>query len=369
MISPQGYSLGEEPKSTNPFWGNGEDGDVNMIFATGELQGQTGDGPASVQTSKTIDGHNITFGFLFKNIIGKNGVSPTVTVTNISGGHRVTITDATSTHTFDVMDGEQGEQGENGVSPDVSVREIVGGHIVTITDATGSESFTVMNGQDGGQGEQGPAGTTPEITITATQDGQPVTVTKTGSGATQNFEFALTGGGGSTGSLVGWGPELASTNNYPVIKNTKKSTSEAWSETGVELSGALNDDQWQAIYISGTCDLSIDAATVFNITSSVKMDANDSGNMSSWTTPGGFDIENLSITDNSEVWTLSDIQAEVQYISDTGTFVTGLSIKINCTATSGAVAKAVNGNVSVNFSNYIGYTTATTYQNLVVVGQ
>lgn len=39
---------------------------------------------------------------------GKDGVSPTVTVTAITGGHRVTITDATGTKTFDVMDGEGG---------------------------------------------------------------------------------------------------------------------------------------------------------------------------------------------------------------------------------------------------------------------
>ena len=39
----------------------------------------------------------------------KDGVSPTVTVTGITGGHRVTITDATGTKTFDVMDGEDGQ--------------------------------------------------------------------------------------------------------------------------------------------------------------------------------------------------------------------------------------------------------------------
>lgn len=37
---------------------------------------------------------------------GDDGISPTVTVTDITGGHRVTITDADGDHTFDVMDGE-----------------------------------------------------------------------------------------------------------------------------------------------------------------------------------------------------------------------------------------------------------------------
>ena len=36
---------------------------------------------------------------------GEDGVSPTVTVTDITGGHRVTITDAGGAHSFDVLDG------------------------------------------------------------------------------------------------------------------------------------------------------------------------------------------------------------------------------------------------------------------------
>lgn len=39
---------------------------------------------------------------------GQDGKSPTVTVTDITGGHRVTITDADGTKTFDVMDGGGG---------------------------------------------------------------------------------------------------------------------------------------------------------------------------------------------------------------------------------------------------------------------
>ena len=40
---------------------------------------------------------------------GDPGVSPTVTVTDIEGGHRITITDATGPHSFDVMNGEDGQ--------------------------------------------------------------------------------------------------------------------------------------------------------------------------------------------------------------------------------------------------------------------
>lgn len=39
---------------------------------------------------------------------GADGFSPTISVTDITGGHRVTITDVTGPHSFDVMDGEGG---------------------------------------------------------------------------------------------------------------------------------------------------------------------------------------------------------------------------------------------------------------------
>lgn len=44
---------------------------------------------------------------------GKNGVSPTVTINAITGGHRVTITDVNGTQSFDVMDGEDAGGSEN----------------------------------------------------------------------------------------------------------------------------------------------------------------------------------------------------------------------------------------------------------------
>lgn len=45
---------------------------------------------------------------------GEDGVSPTVTVTEIDGGHRVTITDINGTQSFDVMDGADGAGGSGG---------------------------------------------------------------------------------------------------------------------------------------------------------------------------------------------------------------------------------------------------------------
>lgn len=108
---------------------------------------------------------------------GTDGVSPEVTITSITGGHAVTITDADhpSGQTFNVMDGVDGTNGTNGtdgtdgtdgVSPEVTITSITGGHAITITDADhpSGQTFNVMDGQDGATGAtgatgpQGPAG-------------------------------------------------------------------------------------------------------------------------------------------------------------------------------------------------------------------
>lgn len=47
---------------------------------------------------------------------GSDGYSPTVTITDITGGHRVTITDKNGAHSFDVMDGQGGSGGSSDYS-------------------------------------------------------------------------------------------------------------------------------------------------------------------------------------------------------------------------------------------------------------
>ena len=91
---------------------------------------------------------------------GDDGYSPTVAVSNITGGHRITVTDKNGDHTVDVMDGapgtpgSPGSPGDDGYSPVVTITDIEGGHRVTITDETHptGQSFDVMDGQGGGGG-------------------------------------------------------------------------------------------------------------------------------------------------------------------------------------------------------------------------
>ena len=83
MISPQGYKLGEEPTSKNPFWGQGEDSDVNRIYATATVD--DGTGVPSVSTSKTVSGNDITFGFDFHNLKGERGPQGPAGATGATG--------------------------------------------------------------------------------------------------------------------------------------------------------------------------------------------------------------------------------------------------------------------------------------------
>lgn len=97
------------------------------------------------------------------------GASCTISsIVEIEGGHRVTFewknnAGATQTSVMDVMDGagqkgdpgekgdkgDPGETGAAGFSPAVTVTAITGGHMVTITDESGDHAFNVMDGESG----------------------------------------------------------------------------------------------------------------------------------------------------------------------------------------------------------------------------
>ena len=56
--------------------------------------------------------------------------------------------------------GDKGDPGDDGFSPTVTVSAITGGHQVAITDATGTDTFNVMDGVDGAPGQGVPSGGT-----------------------------------------------------------------------------------------------------------------------------------------------------------------------------------------------------------------
>ena len=143
---------------------------------------------------------------------GNDGVSPTVKVTNITGGHRIAITDVNGTKTVDVMDGQDGKDGQDGqdgkdgVSPVVSVSKIGKVTTITITDATGIHVATILDGADGSGGSGGGGGedgigiaSIVQTTKSTEDDGINVMTITLTDGSTHTFEVQ-NGSKGSKGN-------------------------------------------------------------------------------------------------------------------------------------------------------------------------
>lgn len=233
-------------------------------------------------------------------VIGPPGVSPTITIEDIPGGHRLIITDADHPdgQTVDVMDGEDGaagaaatisigtatkllptdnptvynsgtpsaavfnfgipqgapgqdgadgEDGQDGVSPTVTITDITGGHRVTIVDAdhpTG-QSFDVMNGTNGTNGRDG---VSPEVSVTDIVGGHRVTITDADHPLGQTVDV-MDGEDGPQGPAGPGVPNGGSTGQM-LVKN----------------SGTDQDTKWSPFKLpSGTLD-STSTATVMTVT-------------------------------------------------------------------------------------------------------
>lgn len=113
---PQGPT-GEQGPKGDP----GDTGPQGIQGIQGE-KGETGDtGPVGPQGPKGDTGETGATGPTGpagptgpQGPAGNDGVSPTLTVTDIPGGHRITITDASGTKTVDVMDGAGNVTSVNG---------------------------------------------------------------------------------------------------------------------------------------------------------------------------------------------------------------------------------------------------------------
>ena len=87
---------------------------------------------------------------------GNDGISPILSVTDIEGGHRITIVDALHPEgqSLDVLDGI------DGVSPLITVATLPNGYRVTITDKAHPEgqSIDILHGDKGDKGDKGDTG-------------------------------------------------------------------------------------------------------------------------------------------------------------------------------------------------------------------
>lgn len=86
---------------------------------------------------------------------GDDGVSPEVTVEDIAGGHKVTITDASGEKSAIVLDGKDGV-GVVAIEQTTTSDEDGGSNVITATLSDGTKStFTVKNGSKGSKGDAG----------------------------------------------------------------------------------------------------------------------------------------------------------------------------------------------------------------------
>ena len=178
MISPQGYKLGEDPKSKNPFWGEGEDSNVNKIYATASVD--EGTGVPSVTTSKTVSGSDITFDFAFHNLKGERGPQGPAGATGATGPAGPAGVDGAPGAT-----GATGPQGPEGPKGDTGA-----------TGPAGPEGPQGPVGEQGPQGPEGPAG--PGVPAGGTV-GQ---ILSKKSGTDYDTEWVNQSGGGTTGGKI-----------------------------------------------------------------------------------------------------------------------------------------------------------------------
>lgn len=103
--NPETKNIKGPKGDTGPRGPKGETGATGPRGPKGETGATGGTGPQGPKGDPGGTGATGPQGP--KGTDGTDGVSPTVAVTDINGGHRVAITDATGTKTFDVMNGTQ----------------------------------------------------------------------------------------------------------------------------------------------------------------------------------------------------------------------------------------------------------------------
>lgn len=207
---------------------------------------------------------------------GQDGVSPAVTITEISGGNRVTITDADHPlgQTFDVMDGadgadgQDGSDGADGYSPSASVSKVGNKATITITDKSGTTTADIYDGTG--------SGTVTDVTQNGTSvlDGSvaKVTVPTKVSDLTNDSGFITTE---TDPTVPSWAKQSTKPSySYSEISGTPTLATVATSGDYTDLS---NTPTLATVATTGDYDDLTDKPTIPTVPTNVSAFTNDSG--------------------------------------------------------------------------------------------
>lgn len=145
---PSGVYVGttEPTDPTVEVWLNPDgDPDPGIAAVTVTVDNSTGTPSATATVSGAPE--NRTIAFAFHNLKGAKGDTGATGATGATGPAGADGADGQDGAPG--QDGQDGQDGEDGYSPTVAVTSITGGNRVTITDANGDHVFDVMNGQGG----------------------------------------------------------------------------------------------------------------------------------------------------------------------------------------------------------------------------
>lgn len=208
---------------TGPQGPKGDTGETGPAGPQG-MQGETGPaGPQGIQGIQGIQGETGPQGPAGATgatgpqgpagADGTDGVSPEVTITTITGGHRVTITDADHPlgQSFDVMDGEDAELPSGGNNGDVLTKAATGPMwappVKELPTYTSADAGKVLSVNSGGTNVEWAAGGGGGTTVVANPTGAATdTLNKLQVGSTI---YSVPSGGSGSGVTI-----IANKNNF-----------------------------------------------------------------------------------------------------------------------------------------------------------
>lgn len=132
---------------------------------------------------------------------GKDGVSPTISVEDISGGHRLIIVDTTGRKTIDILNGVDGQQGIQGLQGPQGIQGLQG--------EKGDKGDTGAQGEQGIQGEKGDKGDKGETGEAGAQGPKGDKGDQGETGASGKSAYAYAQDGGYTGEEADFAQLLA----------------------------------------------------------------------------------------------------------------------------------------------------------------